>query len=1037
MFINFLSLLCLISMTACGQQKAARKLNVSTAFAVTSSDLAGGMNVTGKSADGKWFSINATTGTSVTIPLENGDWTFYATGWSNNLTGATLCSITNIVLTNDVTDIDLNMSLDKCTDPLFAMPGGPASYSIDADGFKPLSIFNCGTFFKEDGSSAINASTILLGTFCDSAPLGMRKRAASIQVIIPGNLTQGVSSPSISECKTLTSPYSAYPNTGFRIPPNQIPVHIRLYENENCQDDYVQYRFNRGLVSGDPSHGGMVKNTSSDQVTNTLLLAFTNSLQGRSPLFSGTENLLPKITCSGTWCGNFPTINPGNALIQQNGGMNRIKVGEDGYSCATSADLKKIVPGAVSGLTLQGTGCQEDNGNVYLVVNENSVNTCASAACTVTFNKDGTDITYNVKSNSSSFHNAYETIYRTVGGDPVAAGPSGLPFLISMNAFSWDKAHTGSTRYLRENLGPDSAFSLMPGICANMSLERTFTLSQEGQTTSIKIFARGPNLASAVDAVPLQICHDTEPGHNDFATCSTKHFDKIVVVKERKGGEEAYKTSQILKVSCSKKLGYMHSYYTGDDGEYREEQEKVYWNTQNEVASRIEYYREEKEYTSPTLAANTLKLRRQSYEYVQKIQASNNFISSTMDYEMRIESGERREYVNKAEVNFSGGNEVQYSGGRVSYQRPSSYNPDLDVFKIFDQTILKSSHLFQVVTGVATPSYFSIPERNVDYAEAMIGGLFIKAFVYRKNDGNIWMRYYDGSSWAQFAITPTGSYYGPQVAIDPTNGKMMVAFYQESTNALETAFVDTSLTVNMLGIVQGSAAPVGNLALVGNSGAFHIFWTELNAPGFKMYSNRYDVGTGTWEANDAEEVNNFPTASGSPINYSLKATLHSTNKIVLAWYKIFSVNNIFEWKTYDPSGVLGNRATNSKTFANIGATQPDMNFLVNNFSLVTSGSDTYVNTTTANNGKSWIAKFNPVLNNFSDLSPIGVRSSAEVYISKCFDALDGDPFTCSISAPPQLPPILSNTIKDKSLHYMQPSIFGGIFLSPSAFGNLQ
>ncbi len=120
-------LLGLLALTSCTQKSVTQaKLTVSSQaiFGGSNSVLtAGGLVVWGQGPEGQAFGRVLMGSDQVSLPLLNGNWTFFAMSWekvSSNLDGKTRCALSSAALTGGSIVLNLPLDLETCTLPVFS-----------------------------------------------------------------------------------------------------------------------------------------------------------------------------------------------------------------------------------------------------------------------------------------------------------------------------------------------------------------------------------------------------------------------------------------------------------------------------------------------------------------------------------------------------------------------------------------------------------------------------------------------------------------------------------------------------------------------------------------------------------------------------------------------------------------------------------------------------------------------------------------------------------------------------------------------------
>jgi len=130
-------------LVSCGGKKS-KKLDTSATFqilvgAVSDPNLSGGVMVYGRAADGQNFAINVTSD-SLSFPIPNGSWDFYAVGWdgATPLTGNIRCGDTSANLDGGDAVVSFTLSDANCANGNY----GATTYKT-GNQFRPLRLVHC------------------------------------------------------------------------------------------------------------------------------------------------------------------------------------------------------------------------------------------------------------------------------------------------------------------------------------------------------------------------------------------------------------------------------------------------------------------------------------------------------------------------------------------------------------------------------------------------------------------------------------------------------------------------------------------------------------------------------------------------------------------------------------------------------------------------------------------------------------------------------------------------------------------------------
>lgn len=225
------------TLVACGGKSSKEETSASFQLfvgAVSDPNLAGGVMVYGREAAGETFAINVTSDT-LQFPIPNGNWNFYAFGWSgpNDLEGTLRCGEASAELNGGDAVVSFTLNSANCNNGNY----GSAAY-LTGDQVRPLRIVHC-----TDITGVVNGTSdcngILSGT--ESFRIEMATFGA-------------VPSPSLqAACVDDADAVTGITNTNLKIPTGGffadfLSVRISTYRNTGCAGGAsATYNFSAGL----------------------------------------------------------------------------------------------------------------------------------------------------------------------------------------------------------------------------------------------------------------------------------------------------------------------------------------------------------------------------------------------------------------------------------------------------------------------------------------------------------------------------------------------------------------------------------------------------------------------------------------------------------------------------------------------------------------------------------------------------------------------------------------------------------------------
>lgn len=1003
---NFCFYLWLVfTLISCGAKPSGVSLKVSGNMSITSAGYTGGVTVTGIGPNNKTFTANAATGSSVTVDLEDGIWTFYAAGWdgANPLSGDVYCGTLTQNLGPETAAISINIDKASCASSTFT--NGVANLA-DANGFNTLQIFSCSSHYVAGSpiTSSTNISS-LSSSFCQSntQPMDMKDRPGSLKIIIPG---KGPTNQALSSIESTCFPMAGTNvDTLLKIPTGKIPVHFALFKDSNCQKQAVIHDFNSGIQAAAVANGIVLNPHNS--TANALFLPYSIVKSALSPMM----DKLPWISCNfGSFCSMFPPLMGFDYIISPGSNFHRgVVISRDpNLSCA---NFTFSAPVGIHNLACE----DDDEDGVFLKFEEPSYQYCQSNSCSfdVSLNTNPAQ-TMVVKSEPNGSVQTFNDLARHLGGNP------SLQVSNSLDAFERAPYSYGHLEDVRMDLGPDGVMGVFGATpCSALSGSKTISVLDEGQLKFVQVTAK-----DSTTAIPTAICDHTNPLATS-CTSALQTFDKQIIFRMLENS--AYVTRMNMHLKCSAKIGMVEaSYFDDEPGKYRDEQSLIYWNTEDETAARYESYRKEVAYSDS--ARTIIAEMRNNFSHVKKTALNADFYIFSNNYELYKDGINIRESLFRRELganSTTSPNNIGDSNLHIQLEKPSS-----STASIFSTPAVQSRleiPFLSSMLGSSTISSFYEIDHNMD---VVVESPSSKGMVYTDNQDNINLRLYNGTSWTHHLIASGSSV--PRLSKNANEN--YITYLTPGSNAdinlrrFDSANSTLSSPITIATGVSPSSLAIGRGL---SSSDVVVFWVGFDSIYFKQVD-----GNGNGDSGPG-----FISGTDMIIANSLKVTNlpGSSTKLLLVWTAINSLTSNDEVRsaTYDTS--ITPQTSRYSTVSTL-ASQPQLTQPTMNFRLFSDGGFAYYTWDTTNGSfiTTHTAKTKTTPDQELLVVPANITSASSYIFSSCADTTDFS--TMGACTPGVFPgPLPFKPIKsghDVRLRNMQPSLFNNLFTPISIFRNI-
>jgi hypothetical protein len=665
-FLKTLPLLILMFLSACGQKQNTKTLKVSTSFALSNSGFTGGLVVRALGPKGQKFSANATTGTSLNIPLVNGTWTFWVSGWdgAGAFAGKQYCGTSTFNLGDSDTTVNMTVTEANCANAAFS----DGETTTDVDGHLSLRIYACESLYDTTGNaiSSTTATTNFSTNFCNvGVPIDGNKKAGSARLVIPGNLTPGVTFPALqSTC------YSFAGNGEVsldRMPLKHIPIIVNLYDSNECSGSPLSFPFLDGIKAGSPNFDSVV-NTLLES-NNALFLPYNELRRGFSP----TIGLLPDMKCGANFCVLKPTDLPSNTYYLRD--YNSFQK----FLIHPTKKCSDLTLGSHTNIIQGSPACVDDSDGeegLFVVLKATNNSACVSG-CSLSYTLSGVGsgtITVATNTSYAGDLDLYNHVWRLLGN---AETPN---YLFDFYYDSEDKY--GSISHVRETLMPGGPLSLFGATtCSSMSGTKEVTLFEDGQYKKYQVEVTSSSLAA-----PYFVCNNTAI---QASTCTFNTFDKKITLRQLVN--QIWTAREVMHISCTNKAGISEAQFSEPDGTLnRTEKVLMAWNTQTPNYKRFEEIKLE----AKTDSSNVIHLMRTSNERVEQLINSNTFIAVRSDFESKINTAvEPVQYEQRLNQQESFSNASTLSSKRSDFSYSSSASSGSIFSDKYMNSLLDRPHL--------------------------------------------------------------------------------------------------------------------------------------------------------------------------------------------------------------------------------------------------------------------------------------------------------------------------------------------------------
>lgn len=226
----------LIGLSACAPKKSS-EARLSVTLSGITSQLPGGLMIYARNETGAISFARRVTGTSLSLELENGSWSFSAIGWDGTqpLTGVVRCATATAKLAGDPVSIPLSLTKSNCEAPSFNAGG---YFDAPMTNVQPLRVFTCSTL------SGLSAAA-------DCG--GQEGLATSMRIVMP-QLNGALNSPTqtggiVSSCVPIGS--AGEFAQSLRIPvggaDSLLPTQVITYVGASCSGAAETFYFPRGV----------------------------------------------------------------------------------------------------------------------------------------------------------------------------------------------------------------------------------------------------------------------------------------------------------------------------------------------------------------------------------------------------------------------------------------------------------------------------------------------------------------------------------------------------------------------------------------------------------------------------------------------------------------------------------------------------------------------------------------------------------------------------------------------------------------------
>ncbi len=798
--LKSLLLLTLLLLSACGQKQNSKTLKVSAGFALSSGGFTGGLVVRALGPAGQKFTATAVTGTSLNIPLGNGNWTFWVSGWDGGspFVGDQYCGTSSFNLGDSDTTLNMTVNQTNCSNTAFS----DGETTADANGHLTLRIYACESLYDTNGNAVTSSTTVanFATNFCSNGvPIDARKTAGSARLKVPGNFTPGVSFPILqSTCFSFASSSVVSLN---RIPLKHIPMIVDLFSSNDCSGDSLSFPFLDGLKAGSPGFDSIVN--TNETSNNALFLPYNDIRRGFSPAIG----LLPDMKCGENFCVPKPLDSPPNVYHLSH--WNKFQK----FLIHPTKKCSDLTLGSNGNITLGSPACVDDSDGeqgLFVVLKANNNSACSSQCSlsyTLTGDTTGGSISVTTNSSYTKVLDLYNHVWRLIGN---VESPNYL-----FDFFSEKEAIYGSISHIRETLMPGGPLSLFGATtCSSMSGIREVTLFKNGEYKKYQV-----EVTSSSQSAPYFVCNNTAI---QTSTCTFNTFDKKITL--RKLVNQIWTAENVMHISCTNKAGMSETQYSEpDDGLTWMEKVHTAWNTQTPNYKRFEQIRLE----AQTDSSNVIHSMRTSNERVEQLVTTNAFIAIRSDFESKLDSATNN-YEERLNQHESYSNASILSSKRSDF----SYSSIASSGSIFSDRYMNS--------------LLDRPHLMMEGAQASnANGDVVRAWVRLDSGANkLYVSTYNASTntWTHPSY-PAGNFSGasgnvskPAVHIK-ANGDILVAWVEQVSTDQKLYYRKRvngtwgTITFASIGVSNSSSPWGGNVSEVsicGQGNNLALMWTQMD-----------------------------------------------------------------------------------------------------------------------------------------------------------------------------------------------------------------
>jgi hypothetical protein len=848
--INFFVLTALLSLMSCSAGKQDVSLKVSAGFALSSAGYTGGLVVTGKNTNGKKFTATAIGGTQLNVLLENGSWTINVAGWDGaaNFAGDVYCGQTTAQLDTDTKIVDITVNKENCNSTEFH-GGNAALYNAATATYRPMNVYNCGALYMYSGGNYLPMdATTSYGSFSagfcagTNLPKSLSDKAKSGRIVIDGSVANN------KLLGTCVNSNVAGMMFNSRIPAAGIPVKIQLFEESDCKDDPIEFKFANGISAGSLDFDSVINNNASSYYS--VFLPFNDLKKGYSALM----NHLPKLKCGGVDC--LPDVNvPADYFGWSNGQYNQFKLPIP--SCAGYS----FTPGANINFE-SGRSCYEQNGEAYTSILISGGACVSFPYCNFSFtNGAATTLTVSANFEHNQDREMYNKIWDIFGSNSTRPFYDYTNFNNQNDNHDKYDQHSGIADDVIEQMGPGGPISLFGNVtCEGLQGIKHVALMDDGILENYQV-----EVITSTRPIPKLLCLNQSPNTTDCSANPT--FDKTIEMRELIG--PVYVTRQKLHIDCDNRIGLVEDkHYKNKDGEIRNEQRLIGWNTTEIGYERMKSFSYEKSIIGGVVSREKSNFSRGEIN-------GNNFRGSIFDWNSENRGGVYEDrLMHKDFISFTE-TAVDYVtdlGRTFSYE---SNTPGMIFTKPYYSQAMDTPYLTH--------------ESSV--AKSPLGNKVVRTWVDTTTNDAVMVSIFD-SGWSHPAAPISGANVStkPRAAIND-NGDIVMAWAQfdgSTTNAIQPKVKYAGSWQTPTVPNYGLYAPLQDVSVCMSGTQAAIVWTqEYSGYNRVLIAYSTDISTpANWK---------FPTGSSDAIIDSFPASgakcVLEGNKLVVSYILNDTTNN--------------------------------------------------------------------------------------------------------------------------------------------------